>query len=201
MNDAGKQLHDYMIKTTEFKRRLDIRLPKGFHYHGPEDYTLDHGGGFVSAELTADEHAIVMGAVAACHIRFQTGECFYNAQHLALFDPTGTLKYVEGMAIGLSNFPVLHGWVTINNKVVDLTWRVHTSKRKGRFRDRVMGDIPDGWAYNGVVFESDWIRARWAQYGVAYSFLDDMYHGFPIFQEPRLRTWTEITKATTKGKP
>ncbi len=187
-----------MIQTTEFKRRLGIKLPEGFHYHGPEDYTLDHGGPFTSLELTVDEVALVMNAATACHIRFQMGDCFYNAQHLALYDPTGTLKYVEGMAIGMSNFPVLHGWVTLHNKVVDLTWRVFTSKRKGRFRDRVLGEIPEGWAYNGVVFESEWIRARWSQYGVAYSFLDDMYHGFPIFQEPRLRTWAEIVNGDRK---
>lgn len=192
MTNVDIQLHDYLIKTTEFKRRLGIHLPKGFHYHGPEDYTLDHGNGFSSSDLNQNELDTVMHAVTACHIRFRPGECFYNAQKLALSDPSNTLKYVEGMAIGLSNFPVLHGWVTINNKVVDLTWRVFTSKRKGRFRDRVIGDIPEGWAYHGVVFKSDWIRARWAQYGQAYSFLDDMYHGFPIFQEPRLRTWAEI---------
>jgi hypothetical protein len=172
--------------------------PKGvqtfirFYYHGPEDYILDHGGPFTSATLTPEELEIVLAAAKGCHIRFQLGNCYYNAQHLALYDPTGTLQYVEGVAIGLGAFPTLHGWVTIHNKVVDLTWRVFTSSRKGSFRDRVLGEIPSGWAYNGVVFQSDWIRARWAKYGSAYSFLDDIYHGFPIFQEPRLRRWEEI---------
>ena len=182
-----------MIQTTAFKRRVMKNIPKGFHYYGPEDYVLDHGGHFASAPLTEDEMATVLAAAKACRMRFQVGQCFFNAQHLALYDTTGTLRYVEGLAMGLSGFPVLHGWVTINNKVVDLTWRViKPAKGKGVYRDRIVGIIPDGYAYHGVKFESEWIRARWDQYGMAYSFLDDGEHGFPIFQEPRLRTWTEI---------
>lgn len=184
-----------MIQTTDFKRRLGVHLPAGFHYHGPEDYVLDHGGAFSSTPLTDEERQHVLTVADEVRGRFQLRECFYNAQRLALADTTRKLQYVEGMARGLSMFPVLHGWVTINNKVVDLTWRVHTSKRKERFRDRILGEIPEGWAYNGVKFDTDWIYARWAQYGMSYSFLDDMYHGFPIFQEPRIRKWEEIVAA------
>lgn len=192
MGEADNQLHSYMVQTTDFKRRLGLRIPPGFHYYGPEDYVLDHGGPFESGVLTSDELALVMDAIQGSHIRFQRGHCFYNAQKLVLADTTKTLKYVEGMAIGVGAFPTLHGWATINGKVIDLTWQQHTSKRKGRFRDRVLGEIPDGWAYHGVTFESDWVLARWAHYGASFSFLDDYYHGYPLFQEPRLRRWEDI---------
>ena len=192
MTKADQDLHRYLIQTASFKRRLGFQVPVGFHYFGPEDYVLDHGGPFDSAPLTPEELAVVNGAIDACRSQFRIKQCFYNAQRLALADSTRTLLYTEGLAMGLSTFPCLHGWVTINNKVVDLTWRMHTSKRQGRLRDRVFGELPEGWAYNGVKFDTEWVAARWKQYGMSYSYLDDMEHGFPIFQEPRLRKWEEL---------
>lgn len=192
MTAADNQLHRFLIETTLFKRRLGFKLPAGFHYYGPEDYVLDHGNPFVSAPLTLEEQELLWAAIESARMRFPIGHCFHNAQKLVLSDKTGTLRYVEGLAMGLSAFPVLHGWVSIHNKVVDLTWRKHTSIRKGRFRDRVLGEIPPIWAYNGVSFDPDSVCARWFQYGASFPFLDDIYHGFPIFQEPRLRPLADI---------
>jgi len=192
MNASDTQLFRYLIETTQFKRKLGLHLPKGFYYYGPEDYVLDHGNPLASHPLTHEERDIVFSAVEASGSRFKIQECFHNAQKVALADSTGTLRYCEGLAMGLSHWPVLHGWVAINGKVVDLTWRWHTPLRKGRLRDRVFGDIPDGWAYHGVTFDTDSVMARWARYGVSFSFLDDFAHGFPIFQEPRIRSWEEI---------
>ena len=193
----SETLQAYLIQTTRFKRRLGLRIPQGFHYHGPEDYVLDHGDPFTSQALTPEELALVMAATDNAGIRFQLRWCFYNAQKLVLSDTTYTLQYCEGLAIGMSGLPVLHGWATLNGKVIDLTWRQHTTKRQGRLRDRVFGEIPPYWAYTGVQFNADSIEARWALYGSACSILDDFEHGFPIFQEPRLRNLTDILSGTT----
>ena len=67
-------------------------------------------------------------------------------------DVTGQLVYHEGWAVSAACFPVLHGWVTLNGKVIDLTWRTDAG--------RIYGAIPPGWQYLGVPFETEMIRSR-----------------------------------------
>lgn len=185
-------LRNCLVETTKFKQRLGLHLPEGFNYLGAEDFVLDRGTPHAASKLTRKEREILLHAVDHCPMRqFQEGHCYYNAQMLAMVDPTHTLLYCEGLALGIMPFPTLHGWVLLNGKVVDLTWRKATRAR-GRFGDRVLGEIPEGWAYYGVTFDTDTVRVRMLRIGATGSFLEDIANGFPLFQEPRLRPVEEL---------
>ena len=54
--------------------------------------------------------------------RWEAKQCYPNGQELVRRDKTGTLVYHEGYAMSAMGIAIAHGWVTINNKVVDVTW-------------------------------------------------------------------------------
>ena len=91
--------------------------PDGYSYNGLYDYVAVNGVEFESASLTEEEHDIVKQAMGRRVWRQQ--ECFMNAQELALSDDR--LVYHEGYAVGSVGIPILHAWVAINGKVVDVT--------------------------------------------------------------------------------
>jgi len=186
---ADNLLLDYLVEGVKFQTTLGLELPQGFHYLHGQDYVLDRGSPFPSDSLTEDEVQVVLRAVDACPLKqFRYGSCFHNAQMLASFDPYQALVYYEGYAIGETNdTPVLHGWVSINHKVVDLTW---SSKQpwRPRLRNKILGTIPEGWAYYGAPFPTSALISRMCRIEATGSFLEDDVYGFPLFQEPRLRS-------------
>lgn len=176
-------MRDYLKQLVAFRRTM--KKPEGFNYCCIEDYVLDRGVEALASEpLTEDEATILWRAAGGS--RFKQKECFYNAQRLCLHDLTGELQYQEGYAIGSAGFPVHHGWVTINGKVIDLTWRTAKPMRgKGRLRNRIIGVIPEGWKYIGVPFPTEEIRRRWLEMQAAVSFIGDWQAGFPCLQQSR----------------
>jgi hypothetical protein len=192
MGAADLNLRQYLIENTRLRVHLGL-LPKGYNYVGAEDYLLDRGSPFESEALTEDELRVVQEAVAATGIkRFQTGQCFYNAQMLAAMDASNQLTYYEGYAQGTVPLPLLHGWVVIHDKVVDLTWRTMQRRKTGVFKDRILGSFPEGWAYYGAHFSSETVRTRIHRMKATCSFLEDYSNDFSLFQEPRLRSITEL---------
>ena len=184
---ANELLRHHITEMVKFRKRLELTLPDGYHYQGAEDYILDRGSIYHSASLTADERKVVQDAIAACPSkRFRMGHCYYNAQILVAYDRTGQLQYCEGVASGWTRVPLLHGWVVINGKVVDLTWRTPKPLQRGILKDRIWGVFPDKWAYYGVTFDTESLMARMWRIKATGSLLDDIAHGFPLFQEPRL---------------
>jgi hypothetical protein len=192
---ANGDLQRYLVETVRFKQSLGLHLPPGFHYLGGEDYVLDRGSPYESAPLTPAETKAVLRAVRSCpERRFQLGHCYHNAQLLATFDPAGLLTYCEGWATGVCGLPTLHAWVELHGKVVDMTWQTTSPNHKGGWRTRIFGAIPEDWAYYGVSFDTESIKARMLRIKATGPLLDDVAYGFPLFQEPRLRPVQELLR-------
>jgi hypothetical protein len=174
-------MEEYLRDCATARRKLRPP-PEGWSYACMEEYVVEAGTNHASEPLTADELEIVLAAVDATRKRFQIKQCFSNGQLLALFDPSGELVYTEGYAVGRS-IPMLHGWVTINGKVIDLTWRTKTKRSKGRLRDRIFGVLPDGWQYHGVGFQNDFLRERvLRREGEVWSVIDDWKEEWPALR-------------------
>ena len=148
-------------------------VPPGFTYSSAYDFTLDRGRSFASSPLTADEDATVRAAMSGQV--FEAKGCFYNAHLMVANDRSGTLVYTEGFAYnGMAT--IHHGWVTINGKVVDVTWN-----------GGVFGTLPDGWEYYGVEFpDRDALLRRMARTGQASSVIIDQEGGHPVMKWPRM---------------
>ena len=188
-----EDLHQYLLETTRFKHRLGLTLPKNYHYLGGEDYVLDRGSLFQSQALTKAERTAILDALQSCSVkRFQMGHCFYNTQMLIGFSAPDTFQYCEGWAIGFVGLPTLHAWLIINGKIFDPTWRTERPTYRGKLSTRIWGTFPETWAYYGAIFHTAEVVSRLSRIKVTGSFLDDIAFGFPLFQEPRLRSLSDI---------
>ncbi len=95
---------------------------------------LREGRPYESQELTPDEMAYVLHI--SKHMRFPIKQCYYNSQMLlAMRDVERRLTYVEGYCAH-AVFPVLHGWLEIGGKVLDVTMRTKNLARRRQLRDR-----------------------------------------------------------------
>lgn len=142
--------------------------PEGYGYNSLYDYVVVCGVEFQSAPLTKEEMQVVTKAMG--RRTWRQRECFMNAQELALSDDR--LVYHEGYAIGNVGLPILHAWVAINGKVVDVTWR-----------PEVFGETT--WLYLGVPFTPEQIRVHALKTGFWASLIDDWQNDYPLIREPR----------------
>lgn len=154
-----------------------------------EDFVVSNGQLFNSQSLTPEEYAILYAA--AGNVRYPIKQCFANSQQIVSNDTTGKLVYVEGYASGI--IPIHHGWVSINNKVIDLTMRVYevidgnierkvkTHKHR-RWPDRVLGVLPRGREYMGVSFSRNEVLKNMVATKMYQSLIDNWQDGFPLLK-------------------
>lgn len=154
-------------------------------YCCPEDYVLRHGSGYASQPLTATEDAQVRAVIKATRSRFPIKQCYANSQRVvtsgATADGAGVVKYVEGYVM-LSDvcIPILHGWLSVNGKVVDLTLRKRGEPRvRGPLGDRVFGTFQNR-AYIGVEFPTRYVQDVLVSSEHYTSLLDNWFDRWPL---------------------
>jgi hypothetical protein len=148
-----------------------------------ERFVLDRGRPYVSQRLTKAERAIVEAAVEGyrlLHRRFDHRQCFGNSQGLLACDEARTLVYVEGFAWTHALIPTLHGWITIDGKVIDVTLPATTiGDTKKREPRQVLGDFTDR-SYFGVPFLRSYVTRRRKVTGGWGTLIDDEAHEYPL---------------------
>jgi len=164
-------------------------VPTGYDYSCMEDYVLRNGVVLRSEGLTPEEEAIVQGALddaeALGRDVHEFKQCFANAQSLVLHADTDELVYYEGYACGrVSGFPIHHGWVGINGKVVDLTWELECPvQSRTLLPNRPVGELPEGYVYWGFPVENvRYVRHRILAREMIGSLLDDWEGDFPLLR-------------------
>lgn len=177
-------LQQYLEQMVSFRTLGHVPAMDG-PYLCMEDFVLKRGTRFASAPLTEDELAIVRRAVGLFGKRCKPKECFANATQVVAYDFDHELDYTEGYALGMACIPVHHAWLTINGKVVDLTWPVEglgDDDPEDWLQNRALGTLPDGWTYLGVRFKSNEIVARMMRTEWAASVLDDWRDDWPVLR-------------------
>jgi hypothetical protein len=149
-----------------------------------ERFVLAHGRSYRSATLTTKERAIVDAAIAkhrAGHGPFEKRRCFENSQNLMLCDDTQRIGYVEGYAWTHALRPVLHGWLSLGGKVIDVTLPA-TTRREAKLREplQILGEFA-GRTYLGVPFLKTYVAERILFTGPG-SLLDDPQHQYPLLK-------------------
>lgn len=156
------------------------------HLRGGEDnpqssadsFILHYGKEYVSSPFSEDEYEFILNTLLDMRAIFKMRECFFNAQRMALACPD--FIYVEGYALSDLGFPIHHGWVEFNGKVIDMTLRRRLQRRlKGRYEDRIFGDL-HGREYIGVPFSEYGIQQRIEKSSSLGSLLYFYEAGFPV---------------------
>lgn len=135
----------------------------GSPYDSMEEFVLRRGTPQRFSALDAAEAAYVKRCTASWTPKPQ--QCFANAQRAVfLGDPERRFEYAEGFVLAQDvGHPILHGWVLLGTKVVELT-------------------LPEpGIEYRGVTFDREEIQRRFES-GVWGSFIDDWGNGWPLLR-------------------
>lgn len=193
-------LETYMRGSIEMRRRANIRVPEGYQFSCFEDFILRQGHLLESSALTEDELELVRETLEGCRAMgidvHERQQCFANSQSFVLHAETDDFAYYEGYAVGRIGFPVHHGWVELNGKVIDLTWTVASSASRDLLPDHPMGELPEPYAYWGVRFEDmDYVRHRLIKREMIGSLIDDWEADYPLLRgiDPNDRkTWGDL---------
>lgn len=170
-----------LIKTlTAFRdsfKRFKPTLPEGFKYYSLEDYVLNNAKFYRSQPLTSDELKIVFRAVG--RRKFLPKQCFYNSMILSSRD----LTYVEGYTFDVKiPLPILHAWVTVNNKVIDVTLRCYS--KKGKLGYATLGEFDENErSYFGVAFTLSDVLKYTTETHQGGSLIDDWMRGYPLLRK------------------
>jgi hypothetical protein len=190
------------LRSVEHMAALHGSPFKGAPFHTMEGYVLMRGQEYESSPLTDAEALWLFEVIDALGGRFPVKQCYANAQRVllhvndgALVEPCEDMKleYVEGWAMGL--IPVMHGWLLLNGKVVDLTLRLRkpllreSKVCRRRLKDRALGQFPESRQYFGVVYPTAQVAERVRETGEWGTIIDDWRRGWPVLRaecvEPR----------------
>lgn len=144
-----------------------------------EDYVLRHGQVFHSQPLTTAELQLVRATVAGGH--WPIKQCYANSQAVILHDLDLNFEYVEGYVWDdACPLAILHGWLSLHGKVIDLTLRTKTrTRRRTWLRDRILGEFA-GREYYGVRFTQAQVTQHLIETDTFGALIDDWEHGYPL---------------------
>ena len=178
--------------------RLEEYLKFSSQHNQLSRYVLENGSEIASEPLNEEQRSIVLNF--ANSFTPMPKECFYNAMFCCMVslwdsDLVSRIKYCEGYVECKSPFPVHHAWITLDNKVVDLTLCTTDYSteqltsfmeegvglpRKEDLSDRVLGEIPKTWQYFGVEFDAKEIAQSFVDRMKSFSVIDDWEQGWPL---------------------
>lgn len=171
MRKSDKQLKEYL---TSFANMMEkMKSNHGFYYKSLYHFGVEEFKHYEPKHLTIEEKSHVLKVIKSLSFEPQVKQCFYNSQHIAVFDDKGLIKYVEGYAVNI--IPTLHGWCEINGKLIDVTW-------KNDRKEFVLGDFPRNRAYAGVVFPTDYVCKSMYKTGFAGTLIEDYHRDFPVMK-------------------
>lgn len=189
--------------TTWMEARVGIRcqIPQGFEYACPEDFVLDRGKVPKSEPLTEEQFDYLRRIARMTGLLFKPKQCFHNSMLLTMEDSVWSkrIEYVEGFAF-TGSIPVHHAWVKLDGKLVDLTRSLRPEaaeeflkdiKPQADLKDRVLGEIPDGWEYLGVQFDRKEVWDYVTHYGETNSLIDNWNLDYRCLRMGRTSPLTE----------
>jgi len=182
MTPDSSPLRLYLEQMARMLKQARPTPPEGYTYSSIEAYVLAHGKDYQSAKFTKDELAYARALMKKG--RWPIKQCFSNSQQILLREsresaPSGMrLRYVEGY-VTTGIIPLLHGWLSLNDKVLDVTLRDHSSGKRN------LGTFAPNYAYYGVEVSALLIQERIRKTLHWGSLLDCYELNYPLLRETK----------------
>ena len=168
-----KKLQESLHQFYQGIKELNFRTtPEDYYYTSIEEFILKEGVSFSLTPLNAEEKIIVKTSLSRCGKEIKKKLCFHNSQCLMIYDDTNKIKYIEGFAFLRAYIPILHGWNTINGKVIDITFERYLKE----------GDTNFGKAYLGVEIKKKLIVDKIMKTGKSSVFIDNREEAYPVLK-------------------
>lgn len=193
-------LQDYLEKLADMQREArkanKMQTPKGWKYLSMEELVLKEGKLLSNEPFTEEEEKVLLRLFKLAPGPYKTKECYYNALRLMWEDEVVKTKlvYTEGYASG-HIMPVMHAWVTMNGKPIDVTWgpdmigdghnRVRSAKR---LLERARHNLQEN-RYWGIGFPRKVIMKKVTDTGMTPSMIDDWEGGNPLIKTGIPKKW------------
>lgn len=166
------------------RSRLDL---PGWAYLGLAAFVLAEGKPFYPGDLNASQRRLAH-SIAAAHWRihgpFTHGEPFLNAQRCLLLDHARGFAYVEGFVVDeKARYPELHGWLSLDGRVVDFTAAPKAEPPRGSEPPQVLG-VSSRRSYLGVKIRREYVEQHVRETGGLSPIIDDWEHAFPLLRRP-----------------
>lgn len=173
-------LRVYLEQMAKMLEQVRPVAPEGYAYPSIEAYVLANGKEYASAKFTKDELAYAKGLLKKG--RWPIKQCFSNSQQILLKhagSPSSEMRlsYIEGYAYS-GIIPFLHGWLSLNGKVLDVTLREQPSGK------RILGTFAPNYAYYGVEVPASLIQERIIKTQFWGSLLDCYELNYPLLRSP-----------------
>lgn len=190
-------MRDYLEQRAVMEFRIRAANGSTLTYAGLCDFVLDRGRPQPeSAPLTEEQFEYLTQVAKATTLPFEPKQCFHNAMMLAICDShmEGRIEYIEGFAY-TGALPVHHAWVELDGKLVDLTRSLRPTSAQdfidgkppqADLRDRLLGEIPEGWEYIGTPFDTDEVHNYVWEHEETNSLIVNYRDGFPNLMKERL---------------
>jgi len=165
-SDAGKE--DFL---ESLKNAAEIRLSPTFYYGSAADLVLQKGHEpQINKGLSEEQIEYITSVIEDSLIAQEgakVGMCYHNVFALILADYQDRMEFVEGYACTSNGIVFRHAWVELDGGyIVDITWSNTEQKMEERISsedaqtsvdisDRVLGEIPNGYHYLGVIIPKD----------------------------------------------
>lgn len=166
-----------------YQKLLNNYSRENYFYNSIYDFFIQEGSYFNFRKITEKELEIINSAVSNLTFTPKLKECFYNAQMLCLNDTSENIKYIEGYVkipnIGIS---IYHAWNIINNKVIDITYRLDSNLNISNSGNFILGNL-NGYKYFGVELSKSKIQNYYENSSIAYSLVDDFHSDFYLLKE------------------
>ena len=174
------QIWGYYEKKSDLKKEFEVI----YNYDPKLKTVLDKGIEFYPEKLTDSELEdieLLTDYASQMNCDFAQKECFHNAQIMIMAenilssDLNNEIQYIEGYFVRDSlNFPVHHGWVSINGKVIDTTIRQDDIESEiSGLEDRVFGLFPNDLTYIGIIIDKEDVLNRIEDSSETHTILDD----------------------------
>ena len=194
---GAEYLQDYLEKLASMMREARGKTQNGgWKYLSTEELVLKEGKLLSNEPFTAEEEETLLRLFKAAPGPYKTKQCYYNAMLLMFEDEMieEKLVYTEGYASG-QILPVLHAWVTLNGKPVDVTWgenmvsNGHNRARSPkRILERARYNLQKG-SYWGIGFPCEVVMKKAVDTGMSPSLIDDYEGGYPLLKTGIPKKW------------
>lgn len=135
-------------------------------YNNQYDIIVQEGEFFSTEKWTEEEQELIDSLYSQLKKSIKPSQCFYNSQLFIISDTSNKIKYHEGFCDANFGFPILHGWNSLNGKLLDFTLDY---KRKLKFLEK---------SHIGIEVDKAWVLDRILNKKNSTAFLeneDDVY--------------------------
>lgn len=139
-------------------------------YKNQYDIIVQEGEFFSTEKWTEEEQELIDSLYSQLKQSIKPSQCFSNSQLIIICDTSNKIKYHEGFFLADMGFPILHGWNSLNGKLLDFTLQYNG---RIKFSDK---------SHIGIEVDKTWVLDRFNNKKDSTSYIENYEDGLPALK-------------------